>query len=40
MMLCDIGVFAIGNDAEQQTQGGCNEELGQVLGVDAVPEVL
>src|ERR1700733_3381546 len=40
VMSCDVGVFAIGNDAEQQTQGGCNEKLGQVLGVDAAPEVL
>src|ERR1700722_17253486 len=40
VMSCDVGVFAIGNDAEEKAQGGRDEELGPVLGVDAAPEVV
>src|ERR1700722_5845598 len=40
VMSCDVSVFATGNDAEQQAQGGRDEELGQVMGVDAAPEML
>ena len=40
VMSCDVDVFAIRNDAKQQTQGSCNEKLGHVGGVDAASEML